>query len=172
MENIKKYISEISDFPKKGILFKDINPIYKEPKLWNEVMLPLEELINTTQPNYIAGIESRGFIIASALAFKHQIGFISIRKPGKLPGKVVGSNYKLEYGEDRLEIQPNIVNKNSKIIIVDDLLATGGTAACAGKLINIAGGQLLAYGFLVELTKLKGREKLDRSLLIESVIKY
>ena len=172
MENFKKYISEINDFPKGGVVFKDINPIYKDPKLWRELMLPLEKLISTIKPNYIAGIESRGFITASALAFKNEIGFIAIRKPNKLPGKIIGINYQLEYGYDRLEIQEDIFKKQSKIFVIDDLLATGGTASAAGKLIKKAGGNLIGFGFLVELTNLKGRKNLDNKLIIESIIKY
>ena len=169
---MKKYIKEIKDFPKKGIIFKDINPIYKEPKIWIELMMPLQNLISTTKPDYIAGIESRGFISASALAFKLEVGFIPIRKPNKLPGKVIGVNYKLEYAEDRLEVQKYSIEKDSKILIIDDLLATGGTAAAAGKLIREAGGQLLGYAFLVELTELEGRKNLDSNLFVESLIKY
>ena len=172
MDNLKKYINEIKDFPKEGIVFKDINPIYKDPKRWSELMLPLQNLISTSKPDYLAGIESRGFISASALAFKLEIGFIPIRKPNKLPGKVIGINYKLEYGDDRLEIQQNSIEKDSKIIIIDDLLATGGTANAAGKLIKEAGGNLIGYAFLIELTKLRGRKKLDTNLLVESLIKY
>ena len=172
MENFKKYISEINDFPKEGVVFKDINPIYRDPKLWKELMLPLEKLISTIKPNYIAGIESRGFITASAIAFKHEIGFIAIRKPNKLPGKIIGINYQLEYGYDRLEIQEDIFKKQSKIFVIDDLLATGGTASAAGKLIKKAGGNLIGFGFLVELTNLKGRKNLDNKLIIESIIKY
>ena len=172
MENLKKYIKEIKDFPKEGIVFKDINPIYKDPKRWNELMLPLQNLITSCKPDFIAGIEARGFIAASALAFKHEVGFIPIRKPNKLPGKVITANYKLEYGEDRLEIQENSFDKNSKIIVVDDLLATGGTASAAGKLIREAGGNLIGYAFLVELTKLQGRKKLDSNLMVESLVKY
>ena len=172
MENLKKYISETIDFPKKGIVFKDINPIYKEPKIWNELMIPLQKLIISTKPDFIAGIESRGFISASALAFKNEIGFIAIRKTNKLPGKIIGINYQLEYGEDRLEIQEGLFKKNSNIIVIDDLLATGGTASAAGKLIREAGGNLIGYGFLLELTKLRGRNKLNPKIFIESVIKY
>ena len=172
MEYLKKYISEISDFPKKGILFKDLNPIYKEPRIWNELMLPLQKLISTAKPDYIAGIESRGFISAAALAFSLKIGFITIRKPNKLPGKVIGVNYKLEYGEDRLEIQQDSIEKDSRIVIVDDLLATGGTASAAGQLIKEAGGNLLGYAFIVELTKLQGINKLDSNLFVESLLKY
>tara|TARA_B100000700_G_C14919203_1_gene796188 strand:+ start:572 stop:1102 length:531 start_codon:yes stop_codon:yes gene_type:complete len=176
MEHLKKYIAEINDFPKEGIVFKDINTIYKEPSIWNELMLPLEKLVSITKPDYIAGIESRGFITASALAYKNHIGFLPIRKANKLPGNVFGINYQLEYGEDRLEIQKDIISKNRKIIIVDDLLATGGTASAAGKLINELDAKLIGYAFLVELTELQGRTKLetkgDSKLLIESVIKY
>ncbi len=172
MDNLKKYINEIKDFPKEGIGFKDINPIYRDPKRWCELMNPLEELISLTKPDYIAGVESRGFISASALAFKHEVGFIPIRKPNKLPGNVIGLNYKLEYGEDRLEIQMNSVEKDSKVILIDDLLATGGTACTAGKLIRQVGGNLIGYLFLIELTELQGRTKLDSKLIIESLIKY
>ena len=172
MENLKKYINEIKDFPKEGIDFKDINPLYKEPKRWAELMLPLQKLITSTKPDYLAGIESRGFIAAAALAYKFEVGFIPIRKPNKLPGKVIGVNYKLEYGEDRLEIQQNLIEKESKIIVVDDLLATGGTACAAGKLIREAGAKLIGYAFLVELTELQGKKKLDSNLIVESLIKY
>ena len=172
MENLKEYINEINDFPKVGIVFKDINPIYKNPELWYELMLPLQKLISSVKPDYLAGIESRGFIAASALAFKNKVGFIPIRKANKLPGKVLGINYKLEYGEDRLEIQNNSFEKRSRIIIIDDLLATGGTAKAASKLISKAGGDLIGYAFLVELTKLNGRSNLDYNLFVESILKY
>ena len=172
MEKFKKYISEINDFPNEGIVFKDINPIYKEPKIWIELMSPLQKLVSNTSPDYIAGIESRGFITAAALAFKNEIGFIPIRKPNKLPGKIIGINYKLEYGEDRLEIQDGLFKENSRILLIDDLLATGGTASAAGKLIIKAGGELVGYAFLVELTKLSGRKDLEPNVYVKSVIKY
>ena len=172
MEHLKKYINEIKDFPKEGIVFKDINPIYKDPKRWNDLMLPLQKLITTTKPDYLAGIESRGFITASALAFKLEVGFIPIRKANKLPGKVIGVNYKLEYSQDRLEIQQNSFEKDSKIIVIDDLLATGGTAYAAGKLIREAGGNLIGYAFLIELAELQGRKRIESNLFVESLIKY
>ena len=172
MEHLKKYVNEIKDFPKNGIVFKDINPIYKDAKRWNELMLPLQKLISTKKPDYIAGIESRGFISASAVAFKLEVGFIPIRKPNKLPGNLIGVNYKLEYGDDRLEIQQDLIEKDSKIIVIDDLLATGGTARAAGNLIREAGANLIGYAFLIELTKLQGRNKLDSNLFVESLIKY
>ena len=172
MENLNNYISEIKDFPKEGIIFKDINPIYKHPKAWKEAMIPLQKQLLNSKPDYIVGIESRGFITASALAFKNEIGFIPIRKPHKLPGEVIGVNYQLEYGNDRLEIQKDSFKKNNKIVLIDDLLATGGTASAASDLIRKAGGKLIGYGFIAEITKLKGREMLDTKLLIESVIKF
>ncbi len=172
MKNLKSYISEVNNFPKEGIVFKDINPIYGEPKIWKQIMEPLRNLIITLKPDYLAGIESRGFISASALAFKNDIGFIPIRKANKLPGKVLSINYKLEYGEDRLEIQEDHIKNDSKIIVIDDLLATGGTAEAAGNLLKKAGANLIGYGFLVELTALKGRKRLDNELVIESVVKY
>tara|TARA_Y100001968_G_C19046638_1_gene567123 strand:+ start:13 stop:531 length:519 start_codon:yes stop_codon:yes gene_type:complete len=172
MEHLKKYIHEIDNFPKQGIVFKDINTIYKNPKIWNELMMPLEKLISHLRPDYIAGIESRGFISGSALAFKLELGFIPIRKQNKLPGKVIGTNYKLEYGEDRLEIQQNLISQDSKVIIMDDLLATGGTACAAGRLIKKTGASLIGYAFLLELTELNGRKELDSNLIVESIIKY
>ena len=172
MENFKEYINEIKDFPKVGIVFKDINPIYKDPKIWYKLMLPLQKLISSIKPDYIAGIESRGFISASVLAFQNKVGFIPIRKANKLPGKVLSANYQLEYGKDRLEIQRNSFEKDSRIIVIDDLLATGGTANAAGKLIRKAGGDLIGYAFIVELSDLKGRSNLDSNLLVESVIRY
>ena len=172
MDHLKKYISEINDFPKKGIIFKDLNPVYKEPKIWHEIMLPLQKQISVLKPDYLVGIESRGFISASALAFNNGIGFISIRKANKLPGKVIGINYQLEYGEDTLEIQDDLIKKDSKFLLIDDLIATGGTASAAGQLIRKAGGDLVGYGFLVEITKLKGRRFLESNLSVESALKY
>ncbi len=172
MENFKKYINEINDFPKEGIVFKDINPLYKKPKTLKELILSLQKLISNYKPDFIAGIESRGFIPASVIAFNLEVGFIPIRKPNKLPGKVIGINYKLEYGEDRLEIQKNLIEKDKKVILIDDLLATGGTACAAGKLIRKVGGNLIGFAFLVELTKLKGRQHLDNNLIVESLIRY
>ena len=135
-------------------------------------MLPLQKLVSFFKSDYIAGIESRGFITASALAFKNEIGFIPIRKPNKIPGEVIWISYKLEYGEERLEIQDGLFEKNSKIMVIDDLLATGGTASAAGTLIREAGGCLVGFAFLLELTNLMGRKKLDPNVIIESVLKY
>ena len=118
--NLTNYIKDIPNFPKKGILFRDISPLLKSPEGWGAAMRQLGLFCERLNPDLIVGIESRGFISASALAFKNEIGFIPIRKPNKLPGDVIGVNYKLEYGEDRLEIQQNSMEENSKIIVIDD----------------------------------------------------
>ena len=173
MDHLKKYITEINDYPKKGIVFKDLNPIYKEPKIWKELMFPLQNLISTKKPDYIAGIESRGFISASALAFMLEIGFITIRKPNKLPGEVISTNYKLEYGEDRLEIQQDLIEPESKIIVIDDLLATGGTACAAAELINLSGANVAGFTFIVSLDFLSPNKKLFKySSNIFNLVEY
>ncbi len=172
MEKLKKYITEIKDFPTKGIYFKDLNPIYSNPSVFKELTEPLEKLIIKTKTQFLAGIESRGFITAAALAYKLEIGLILVRKANKLPGKVIGLDYELEYNSDRLEIQLDDIKEKSNVLVVDDLLATGGTASAAGKLLKNAGANLIGYGFLVELTSLRGREILDQNLHIESVIRY
>ena len=172
MDYLKQKIRTIPDFPKPGILFRDITTLLADPKAFNSVINMFVKHYQKEQIDLVVGIESRGFISASALAFKLELGFIPIRKPNKLPGNVKGINYKLEYGEDRLEIQQNSIEKDSKIILIDDLLATGGTAGAAGKLIREAGGNLIGYGFLVELTELNGRNKLETNSVVESIIKY
>ena len=172
MLNLKDYITETNDFPNKGIVFKDINPIYRDPILWKQAMKELEDLITKLKPDLIAGVEARGFITAAALAYKLEIGFLPIRKANKLPGRVIGLNYQLEYGSDRLEIQPGLIIEKSRILIIDDLLATGGTASTAEKLIKATAGNLIGYGFLVELSNLNGRRILNQKLEIKSSIVY
>ena len=172
MVNLKDYITDTNDFPSQGIVFKDINPIYKDPQIWKQAMKCLEDEVIKKKPDVIAGIESRGFIIAAALGYKLEIGFLPIRKSNKLPGNIIGLDYQLEYGNDRLELQPDLIEENNKIIIVDDLLATGGTAYTAEKLIAATRGELIGYGFLVELSKLNGRKILNQKLSIKSSIVY
>ena len=172
MVNLKDYVTETNNFPKQGIVFKDINPIYRNPIIWQQAMKYLEDLIIKTKPNLIAGIESRGFIIAAALAYKFEIGFLPIRKAKKLPGKVIGLDYQLEYGSDRLELQPDLIKENNRILLIDDLLATGGTARTAEKLIEATVGKLIGYGFLIELSNLNGRKHLNQKLPIKCSIVY
>ena len=170
---VKNKIEFYQDFPIEGVEYIDLNPIYKDPKARDILVEICIENIKNIEFDYLALIESRGFLIGSIIADKLSKGIILCRsKKDRLPGKIQTVKHKLEYGEDRLEVQADSFNHNSKIILIDDLLATGGTASAAGKLIGEAGGELIGYGFLVELTKLKGRKKLDNKLIIKSVIKY
>ena len=173
MVNLKNYVSEFIDFPKKGIVFKDLNQIYRDPFIWKQALLPLENLVKKAKPNLIVGIESRGFIIGAAIAYRNEIGFLPVRKSNKLPGKVIGLDYQLEYSTDRLELQLELIKKdNNRILIIDDVLATGGTASTVEKLINQTLGDVIGYGFLVEISFLNGRKLLNNELLIESSIIY
>tara|TARA_B100001113_G_scaffold339056_1_gene321796 strand:- start:301 stop:831 length:531 start_codon:yes stop_codon:yes gene_type:complete len=175
MINLKDYVKSYPDFPKKNILFRDFFPLLQDPIIWSLVMDELREFIEQLQkdnlkPDYIVGIESRGFLIGSALAVKEIIGFVPIRKKGKLPGDVVGIDYSLEYGDDRLEIASNILN-GKKVLLVDDLLATGGTAQASSKLIEKVGGNLVACAFIIELLELNGRKNIS-DVPIKSLISY
>ncbi len=170
--DLKRLVREIPDFPKPGILFRDITPLMANPDAWSEVINQLSKTCEKLNPDIIAGIESRGFIIGASIATKNRIGFLPIRKKGKLPGKVIGVNYELEYGSDRLEIIENRFKRNSKILIVDDLLATGGTAKAATDLLKIAGGDIVGYSFIIELRFLNGRRVLGNTVKTESLIVY
>ena len=169
--NLTDYIKDIPDFPKKGILFRDISPLLKSPEGWAAAMRQLGLFCERINPDLIVGIESRGFIIGSALATQQRTGFVPIRKKGKLPGNVLGVGYTLEYGKDRLEIQSDALEGNPRVLLVDDLLATGGTAKAAAQLIDKAGGELVGCEFIVELSSLKGRNNLPQ-VPINSLISY
>ena len=169
--NLTDYIKDIPDFPKKGILFRDISPLLKSPEGWGSAMRQLGLFCERVNPDLIVGIESRGFIVGSALATQQRMGFVPVRKKGKLPGKVLGVDYTLEYGKDRLEIQSDAFEGNPKVLLVDDLLATGGTVKAASKLIERGGGQLVGCQFIIELSSLKGRDKIPQ-VPINSLISY
>jgi len=169
--NLTDYIKDIPDFPKKGILFRDISPLLKSPEGWGEVMRRLGFFCERTTPDLIVGIESRGFIVGSALATQQRMGFVPVRKKGKLPGNVVGVDYTFEYGNDRLEIQSDALQGAPKVLLVDDLLATGGTVNAASKLIEKAGGQLVGCAFIIELSSLNGKENIP-NVPINSLIEY
>ena len=167
----KKLIDDYPDFPKKGILFRDVFPILKDPEYTDLMLDELSKFSDKLKPDYIVGIESRGFIIGTALSIKQKIGFIPIRKKGKLPGHVIGVNYSLEYGDDRLEMQYGVFEKGAKVLLVDDLLATGGTVKASSDLIKKIGGNLVGCAFLVELTDLNGRENIP-NVPIKSLVSY
>ena len=169
--NLTDYIKDIPDFPKKGILFRDISPLLKSPEGWSKVMTQLGLLCEELTPDLIVGIESRGFIVGSALATSQKLGFVPIRKKGKLPGNLLGVDYTLEYGKDRLEIQSDALQGNPRVLLVDDLLATGGTVNASTELIEKAGGQLVGCGFIIELNELNGRENVP-NVPVRSLIRY
>lgn len=160
--DLKALIRDIPDFPKPGIIFRDITTLLREPKglkyVIDALVLECEKL--DTLPEYVIGIESRGFIFAPALAYHLDAGFIPVRKKGKLPAQVVSIEYELEYGTDVLEIHQDALPPSAKVMIVDDVIATGGTAKATADLLHQIGCQVVACGFIVELTGLGGREKL------------
>jgi len=159
MTEIKSLIRTIPDFPKKGILFRDITPVLKDPKAFKKVIDAFQR--NTpVDIDKVVAIESRGFIFGAALAVNLGVGFVPIRKSGKLPGKTIKAKYDLEYGTDTLEIHEDAIEKGDKVVLIDDLLATGGTALASCHLIEKSGGIVKKILFLVELDDLKGSEKL------------
>lgn len=170
-ESLKHFVRDVPDFPKKGIVFKDITPILKDPEAFQFAVEELAEALKPARPDQIAGIESRGFIFSPILAYKLRAGFVPIRKKGKLPAKTVRAAYTLEYGEAELEIHEDAIFKGMRVAVVDDLLATGGTAQAAIQLVEKLGGEVVAVAFLVELRFLKGREKISNHNVF-SLIQY
>ena len=169
-EELQKIIRNIPDFPVKGIQFKDITPLLKDPEAFRYVIEDIKTHFTDKDIKYIAGIEARGFIFGSALAYELGIGFIPIRKKGKLPYKTVSITYSLEYGENSLEVHEDALNKGDKVLIVDDLLATGGTTKATYDLLSKIGGDIVGAAFIIELTDLKGRDKLPCE--IYSILQY
>lgn len=169
--NLKDKISEIPDFPKKGILFRDISPLLGDPSALSLVIDEFTKIIHPNDVDVFAGIESRGFPLACALALKYNKGMIMIRKQGKLPGLTHKVSYSIEYGTATMEIQANAIKKGQKVYICDDLLATGGTAKAAAKLIEKIGGKISGFAFIIELTDLKG-SKAIKNYKYNSLVKY
>jgi adenine phosphoribosyltransferase len=169
--NLKDKISEIPDFPKKGILFRDISPLLRDPSALSLVIDEFTKIIHPNDVDVFAGIESRGFPLACALAVKYNKGMIMIRKQGKLPGLTHKVSYSIEYGTATMEIQTNAIKKGQKVYICDDLLATGGTAKAAAKLVEKIGGKISGFAFIVELTDLKG-SKVIKNYKYNSLVKY
>ena len=169
--NLRERISEYPDFPKKGILFRDFSPILRDPSALSFI---IDEFSKSFHPNDIdvfAGIESRGFPIACALALKYNKGMFMVRKQGKLPGKTVKKSYEIEYGSAVMEIQKDIIEKGQRVLICDDLLATGGTAGVSAKLIEKIGGTVAGFAFIIELTELNGISKI-KNYKCESLVRY
>jgi len=171
VEDLKKLIREVPDFPKPGILFYDITTLLKDP-------LGLHWAVDLLANHYVGqvidrvvGIEARGFIFAPMVAYRLNAGFVPVRKPKKLPAETARATYNLEYGQDALEIHRDAISKGQEVLIIDDLLATGGTAAAVAGLVESLGGRVTGIGFLIELEFLKGREKLSRYNL-HALLKY
>mgnify|MGYP005846036209 CR=1 FL=1 len=158
---LKNYIRNIKDFPKKGIVFRDITTLLKNPSALKKVIDELHESAKDLGINKIVGIESRGFIFGGMLADRLKVGFVPVRKPGKLPAETEKEFYDLEYGKDSIEIHKDAIQKGDRVLIHDDLLATGGTAKAAINLVEKLGGEVVEVLFVVELSFLKGREKLE-----------
>jgi len=167
----KKHIREVPDFPKKGILFYDITTLLMDPAVLKSVIDDMEERTKSLKITKIAAIESRGFIFGVPLAMRLGVPFIPIRKPGKLPYKTKRYEYTLEYGKDAVEMHEDAVTKNDHILLVDDLLATGGTMQAAASLVKECGGNVTGMMFVIELNFLNGRDKL-KSYKVDSLVRY
>ena len=164
--DIRDHIRTIEDFPKPGILFYDISTLLAHPQAWRHTVDLLAVAIRQHEPDLLVGIESRGFLVAAPLALQLGCGFIMARKQGKLPGPTISHTYDLEYGTDTIEIQSDAVPAGARVVIIDDLLATGGTTAATIALLRSVGAEVRAAAFIIELNGLGGRDKLDVPLTI------
>jgi adenine phosphoribosyltransferase len=168
--DLKKHIRSIPDFPKPGILFYDISTLLAHAKAWHATIERLADAIRPYKPDILAGVESRGFLLAAPLALALGTGFVMLRKQGKLPGTTVRHTYALEYGTDTIEIQQDAIKKGARVVLIDDLLATGGTMAAAVTLLEQVGGIVPAAACVMELTFLDGRKRLK--VPVETLLKY
>ena len=169
--NLKDKISEYPNFPKKGVLFRDFSPLLKDPSALSFIADEFTKKFHPKDIDLFAGIESRGFLLASILAVRYNKGMIMIRKANKLPGKTIKLSYKIEYGKDTIEIQKDVIKEGQRIVICDDLLATGGTAKASAKLIEKVGGTITGFAFIIELTDLGGINEI-RKYKCKSLVKY
>ena len=171
MDELKRFIREIPDFPKPGVNFYDITTLLKHSGGLRTTIDEFERLFHGRVIDKVVGIESRGFLFGPQLAYQFHAGFVPVRKPGKLPAEIISETYKLEYGTDELEVHRDAVEPGERVLIVDDVMATGGTAAAAAALVESCGGEVVGFGFVVELTFLGGRQGIaDYS--VHSLVKY
>lgn len=168
--DLKQHIRQIPDFPKPGILFYDLSTLLAHPQAWRQAIGAMAQAVEPYEPRLLAGIESRGFLVAAPLALHLGCGFTMVRKVGKLPGSTVAHSYDLEYGSDTIEIQADAVEPGDRVIVLDDLLATGGTLAATIGLFRKVGAEVVAAACLMELTFLSGRDRLD--VPVFSLIQY
>ena len=169
--NWQDEIRTIPDFPEKGILFRDITTLLKKGEAFAAMIDEVAEKVLPMNPEVIVGPESRGFILGAAVAYQLKKGFVPVRKPGKLPAEILSHEYALEYGTDVLEIHRDAIQKGQRVVVVDDLLATGGTAEATARMVEELGGVVAGFVFLIELTYLDGREKLE-GYSVETLLKY
>ena len=168
--DLKKHIRGVADFPKPGILFYDISTLLAHGEAWQAAVRQLDEALRPRRPQLLVGIESRGFLVAAPLAYSLGCGFVMVRKKGKLPGPTIPLTYDLEYGTDTLEIQADAIRPGARVIVLDDLLATGGTLAAAIRLVRMVGGEVQAAACIIELAFLEGRKRID--VPFTSVVSY
>ena len=171
MEDLKQCIREVPDFPKAGILFYDITTLLKDRVALRKTIDRLSWLFAERQVDKVVGIESRGFLFGAQVAYKLNAGFVPVRKPGKLPAATVHQTYELEYGSDRIEMHEDAIAPGENVLIVDDLIATGGTALAAARMVESLGGKVVGFGFVIELEFLPGRAKLA-GYEVRSLIRY
>ncbi len=169
--DLKEKVRVVENFPSDGISFKDITTLLKDAEGLKNCIDQLVDRFKNEKVDLVIGPESRGFIFATPIAYLIGAGFVPVRKPGKLPAETIKSEYALEYGSDSLEIHKDAIQKGQKVLIIDDLLATGGTMETACKLVEQLGGEVVGLGFLIELDELKGRNKLSK-YKVESIVKY
>lgn len=171
--NLREIIANYPDFPKEGILFRDINPVFKRNDALNYIVDEFYRIYSKAKVDLVAGIESRGFIIATALALRLGKGIVMIRKAGKLPGRTVKKSYDIEYGTAIMELQQDAIDKGDSILIADDLIATGGTAVAAAQMIEELGGEVAGFAFIIELSDLKGADRLRKmGYNVESLVTF
>lgn len=174
IEDLKNTIRQVPDFPKKGIQFLDITTGVKNPEAFKDMIDFLYEQFKDKKIDYVAGIESRGFVFGAPLALRLGVGFVMMRKPNKLPAETISETYDLEYGTSTIHMHKDAIEEGSNVVVIDDLLATGGTAIAACNLVKKAGGKVVSTAFIIELTPLKGAEKITKEAGVEvvSMLKY
>ena len=171
--DIKSHIRTIPDYPKPGIMFRDITTLFADPAGFRAAVDEMIWPFLKTPIDFVAGIEARGFILGGAIAHELGVGFIPIRKKGKLPAKTIGQEYSLEYGVDMIEIHADAIETGNRILLVDDLIATGGTALAAAELIHRSGGEVIATAFVIDLPDLKGRARLEeKGIAVHALVEF